>query len=258
MSFLRAWTTLIWLTVRRLIWSANTLMVALPLAACGAFLFFWTQEMQPDDYADHAKIFAQFSNVFVITIFSLFIIPVCALAYATTSIGGDREEQTLLFLLIRPVPRSMVLAAKYVGTLPIVVAVVAGSFYVFCRIMPAPVADEALRLYLPSIVLMSVAYVSLFHLFAVLFRHSTIVALIYSLFMETILGAMPGIIKRVAVNFYGRSMMYELAGDFGVQEPLFFQAVEQSTAQTMLLIFAFGGIILAALIFSRKEYRDLS
>ncbi len=258
MSLLRAWITLIWLTVRRLIWSTNTLMVALPLSACAVFLFVWRRNMDAVVYADYARVFAQFSNVFVITIFSLFVIPVCALAYATTSIGGDREEQTLLFLLIRPVPRALILAAKYIGTLPIVVAVVAGSFYVFCYIMPRPVGDEALRLYLPAIVLMSVAYVSLFHLFAVLFRHSTIVALIYSLFMETILGAMPGIIKRVAVNFYGRSMMYDLARDFGVQEPLFFQGVDVWTAQVTLLAFAIGGIALAMLIFVRKEYRDLS
>ncbi|MDA7977294.1 MAG: ABC transporter permease [Pirellulales bacterium] len=258
MSLLRAWITLIWLTVRRLIWSANTLMVVLPLAACGVFLFVWRHNMEPQEYADYARIFAQFSNVFVITIFSLFVIPVCALAYATTSIGGDREERTLLFLLIRPIPRAMVLAAKFLGTLPIVVSLIGGSFYGFCQIMPAPVADEALRLYLPSVVLMSIAYVSVFHLFAVLFRHSTIIALVYSLSMETILGAMPGIIKRLAVNFYGRSMMYDLARDFGVQEPLFFQAIDTVSAQTMLAVFTIGSMSLATIVFVRKEYRDLS
>lgn len=258
MSGLRAWTTLIWLTVRRLVWSTNTLMVALPLGACAVFLLLWRGEMSPRSFSDYAEIFANFSEVFVITIFALFVIPVCALAYATTSIGGDREEQTLLFLLMRPVPRFMVLAAKFVGTLPIVVAIVAGSFFVFCRIMPRPVGDEALRLYLPSIVLMAVAYVSIFHLFAVLFRHSTIIALIYSLFMETILGAMPGIIKRVAVNFYGRSIMYDVARDFGVEEPLFFQGVDSRTAELTLAILAVGGMALAMVIFSRKEYRDLS
>ena len=45
---------------------------------------------------------------------------------------------------------------------------------------------------------MTLAYVCLFHLFAVAFRHSTIIALVYAVFMEMLLGNMPGIVKRVA------------------------------------------------------------
>ena len=59
---------------------------------------------------------------------------------------------------------------------------------------------------------MTLAYVCLFHLFAVAFRHSTIIALVYALFMELLLGNLPGIVKRVAVNYYGRSIMYDAGG----------------------------------------------
>ena len=66
---------------------------------------------------------------------------------------------------------------------------------------------------------MTIAYVSLFHFFAVTFRHSTIIALIYSLFMELLLGNMPGIVKRVAINYYGRSMMYAAGVHKGLERP---------------------------------------
>ena len=107
---------------------------------------------------------------------------------------------------------------------------------------------------------MTVAYVSLFHLFAVCFRHATIVALIYSLFMEFFLGNMPGIVKRLAVNFYGRSMMYELGAEEGVQapDPEWFVPISVEAGATALWWITAGGLLLALAIFQWREYRDLS
>ena len=38
MTQLRAWLMLVWLSFRRLLWSANSLMALVPLAACLLFL----------------------------------------------------------------------------------------------------------------------------------------------------------------------------------------------------------------------------
>ena len=92
------------------------------------------------------------------------------------------------------------------------------------------------------------------------FRHSTIVALLYALFMEFFLGNVPGIVKRVAVNFYGRSMMYDLGGSEGLVSPdprLFVPISAQASAYALLAV-AFGSLLLGLLIFERREYRDLS
>ncbi len=71
-----------------------------------------------------------------------------------------------------------------------------GSFWLYCRLAGA-VGQVAFSLYLPAVVFMTLAYVCLFHLFAVAFRHATIIALVYALFMEVILGNLPGIVKRL-------------------------------------------------------------
>jgi hypothetical protein len=107
---------------------------------------------------------------------------------------------------------------------------------------------------------MTLAYVCLFHLFAVAFRHSTIIALIYALFMEVILGNLPGIVKRVAVNYYGRSIMYAAGEPEGLKPPPpeWFEPLSVSTATWTLVGIAAGGILLAAVLFSRREYRDLT
>lgn len=255
MKLFRAWTTLLMLSFNRLLWSANTLMVMFPLAGCALFLIWRRYDRLP--FARGA--FNEFSEEFMIFLFTSFVVPVCALAYATTSIGGDREDRTLLFLLVRPVPRWLILLAKLLATLPLVLGLVICSFWVDCR-LAGPVGETAFRLYLTPVLYMTVAYVCLFHLFAVTFRHSTIVALIYSLFMEFLLGNMPGLIKRIAVNFYGRSMMYDLGGIEGLRspDPEWFVPVSAYGAGISLLAIAGSAVLLALVVFSRREYRDLT
>ena len=123
-------------------------------------------------------------------------------------------------------------ARQGLRTLPIVLGLVVGSFYVFC-LLAGPVGEKAFSLYLPAVFYMALAYVGLFHLFAVSVRHSTVIALTYSLFIEWVLGSMPGIVKRVAVNFYGRSMMFDLGQDAGLElpDPAWFVPVTPATAR---------------------------
>jgi ABC-type transport system involved in multi-copper enzyme maturation permease subunit len=254
MRLLRAWTTLVALSFRRLLWSSNTLMVMLPLVGCALFLI-----RRRYDAPEFEENFNDFSTEFMVFLFTSFVVPICALAYATTSIGGDREDRTLLFLLVRPIPRALVLLAKLTATLPLVLGLVVGSYWLYCR-LAGPVGEEAFLLYLPPVFYMTIAYVGLFHLFAVAFRHSTIVALIYALFMEFFLGNMPGIIKRIAVNFYARSMMYDLGSEHGMNapDPAWFVPISATAASQALIGLALGGILLGMWIFSRKEYMDLT
>jgi ABC-2 type transport system permease protein len=254
MKLFRAWLTLASLTFRRLLWSANTLMVLLPLAACLLYVVrrhFDAEEFTTDE-------FRQFSE-FMILVFASFVVPTLALAFGTASIGGDREDRTLVFVLVRPIPRALVLVAKFTATLPLVLGLVVGSFWLYCR-LAGEVGQAAFPLYLPAMIYMTLAYVCLFHLFAVAFRHSTIIALVYALFMELLLGNLPGIIKRVAVNYYGRSILYAAGAERGLPppDPQWFEPLSVWAASWALAGIAVGGLLLAILIFSRREYRDLT
>lgn len=259
MELLRAWLTLFWLSFRRLFWSSSTLMVSLPLAGCALAAFRLQSRVQARAAEDFAHGFDYFSTRFVVVVFATFLVPICALAYGTTSIGGDREDRTLLFLLVRPIPRFLILLAKVFATLPLVTGLVVGSFYLYCRLV-GEVGMVAFHLYLPAMLFMALAYVGLFHFFAVAFKHSTIIALIYALFMEFFLGNMPGIIKRVAVSYYGRSMMYHLGATDGLKPPPaeWFEPVTAQTGAWALAGIALGAVLLALVVFQRREYRDLT
>lgn len=252
MRLVRAWLTLVWLSFRRLLWSANTLMILFPLTGGALFLL----RRRYDRMEDVEAAFNLYSN-FLTLFFASFMIPICALAYGTASIGGDREDQTLLFLLVRPIARPLILLAKFVATLPLAVGLTAATFFVYCRLAGEPGA-LAYQLYLPTILCMTLAYVGLFHLFAVAWRHATIIALVYAVFMELLLGNLPGIIKRIAVNYYGRSLIYAAGAGEGLERPEWFEPISPAIATWALAGIAGGALLLAMLVFERREYRDLT
>ncbi|MGE3409739.1 MAG: ABC transporter permease subunit [Pirellulales bacterium] len=258
---LNSLATLAWLSFRRLLWSMNSLMTlgVMSLCVAGVLVARVTRLLPLVNEGREAAAFELFSERFVIGIFTTLVVPLVALAFATTSIGGDREDRTLLFLLVRPIPRWLILLAKTVATLPLALGITVGGYFLLCRIA-GPAGERAWPLFLPAILLMTLAYVGLFHLLAVLFRHATIIALVYALFVEAFLGHMPGIVKRVAVSFYGRSMMFEVGQSAGLESPpsAWFVPIASASASLALLAIAAGGVLLALLIFQRKEYRDLT
>lgn len=254
MRLFRAWMVLAWLSFGRLLWSANTLMLLFPLAGCALFVL----RRHFDRISDPRTAFQSFSD-FVMIVLAAFIVPICAVAFGTTSIGGDREDHTLVFLLVRPIPRVLVLWAKFVATLPLAMGFVTGIFFLCCWIA-GPVCERAFDLYLHPLLGMTVAYVCLFHLFAVAFRHATIIALVYALFMELLLGNLPGIVKRVAVNYYGRSLIYAAGKADGLKtpDPSWFEPISESAANWALIGISFFSLLAAMIVFERREYRDLT
>jgi ABC-2 type transport system permease protein len=105
---------------------------------------------------------------------------------------------------------------------------------------------------------LSAAYVGLFQFFAVLVRHATIAALAYAFFVETIVGNMPGMAQRMAISSYARAWIFESAEAAG--RPFaargIYSPVAAETAMLVLSVVALGAPLLAAALFSRREYRD--
>ena len=102
------------------------------------------------------------------------------------------------------------------------------------------------------------AYLALFHLFAVVFRHPTMLALVYALFMELFVANLPGSIKRLAINYYGRSLLYGLGTVDGLKTPRGFEVIPVAQAYWTLAGITAGCLIVAFLVFEWKEYRDVS
>lgn len=242
------------LAFRRLLWSTSTLMLLFPITACGLFLV----QRRFGVGSAPVQSFQGFSQ-FLLIAFAGFVVPLVSLTFGTAGLGGDREDRTLLFLLVRPLGRGLILSAKFAATLPLVLGITCGSFYIYCRLAGSAGA-VAYGAYLPAVICMSLAYTAVFHLFAVLFRFATVASLVYAVFIEILLGNLPGIIKQVAISYYGRSMMFDAGVEHGLAspDPDWFEPMTGDEGRTILLSITAAALVLAWGVFRTREYRDVA
>jgi ABC-type transport system involved in multi-copper enzyme maturation permease subunit len=203
--------------------------------------------------------FFVFANWVVFSVFVGFLLPIWSLSFATEALGGEREGQSLVWLLTRPLPRWSIYLAKFLGLLPWTLALNLGGFALLCILAGRP-GHLAFRLFWPAVLAGTLAFSSLFHLMGALFRRAAVVALVYAFFLETILGTMPGYMKRISVGFYTRCLMFDEAAGYGVQveKPSIYLPVSGPTAWMVLVGVTIVLLGLGMVIFARREYQDLA
>jgi ABC-2 type transport system permease protein len=203
--------------------------------------------------------FFVFSNWIIFSVFLSFLLPIWSLSFATDSIGGEREARTLIWLLVQPLGRPSLYLAKFVALVPYSLALNLGGFGLLC-VAAGSAGRPAFQLFWPAVACGTFAFCSLFHLIGALFRRPAVVAIVYSFFLETILGNMPGYMKRISIGYYVRCMMFERAQGYGIQpeKPSIYLPVDGATAAAVLMGATVGFLVLGMAVFSRSEYQDLA
>jgi hypothetical protein len=231
-----------------------------------------------------------FCEEVVLRMVGIFFLPVVTLIFGTGALGDDRDEKSLIYLLVRPLPRSGVFLGKLAAVVPLALFFTLGGLwflYFVAQVSGEPLGSlgvveregpgvvgrgspevvgrgspevtggwEGPGMYLPALLLGSLAYLALFHFLAAAFRHSTLLAIAYVFFVEVFLGRVPGIMKRVSISFYTSCMVYDAALPLGVgpSSPKTFLPVDGAAARSVLLLIACGFTLLGALYFARREY----
>jgi ABC-type transport system involved in multi-copper enzyme maturation permease subunit len=202
--------------------------------------------------------FLVFSYGVVFSLFLTFLLPIWSLSFATEAIGGERENNSLVWLLTRPLPRWSIYLGKFVALLPWSIGLNVGGFALMCLAAGRPGA-EAFRLFWPAILAATFTFTALFYLMGACFRRPAVAAIVYSFCLEIVLGNMPGYMKRVSVGFYARCMMFEAAESYGVQpdNPGVFLPVGGTTALVVLIGATVALLALGTVIFSRAQYKEV-
>jgi ABC-2 type transport system permease protein len=206
----------------------------------------------------HSSGFAIFSHWGVFLLFLSFLLPLFNLSFATEALGGERENNSLIWLLSRPLPRPAIYLAKFMALLPWTLGLNLGGFALLC-LAGGEAGRLAFRLYWPAVLAATLAFSSLFYLMGALFRRPAVAAIVYAFFLEVILGNMPGYLKRVSIGFYTRCMMFDAAFSFGVQpeRPDIFLPVEGTTALFVLLGLTISLLGIGIVVFSRSQYQEV-
>lgn len=203
--------------------------------------------------------FLVYSSFVVFFLFLSFLLPLWSLSFATEALGGERESNSLVWLLTRPLSRPAIYLAKFVALLPWSLGLNLAGFALLCLAGGRP-GLLALRLFWPAVLCGALAFSALFLLFGAWARRPAVMALVYSFFLEVVFGNMPGYLKRISISFYTHCMMYGAAQDYGVQpeKPSIFLPVSGATALGVLLGLTVGLLALGMFVFARTEYHEVS
>ncbi|MBA4187215.1 MAG: hypothetical protein C0467_04270 [Planctomycetaceae bacterium] len=201
--------------------------------------------------------FMNFSRWVILGAYFGFVLPMFTLAYASAAFGTERESRSLVWVMTRPMPRSAIYLAKFVGTLPWCVLFALGGFGALC-LAGGDYGHRAFPLYWPAAAAGTVAFSALFHLVGALFRRPVVVGLVYVFFFEALVAALPGSLKLLSLTFYSRSLMYNAATEVGYPAGMmdFSQPESSSTAWFVLGIATISLTVLGTWLFARLEYRD--
>jgi ABC-2 type transport system permease protein len=144
------------------------------------------------------------------------LLPLVALIYASGIIRDEQEEQTITYLLIRPIPKSLIYIVKLaamVTTTILLTAILTMLTYATIYFSADDDIDEVLlRCLIAGSIhsLAIVAYCSLFGLMSLLTSRSLIVGIIYTVLVEGVLANMPFGIRLFTIIYYTRLIAYRM------------------------------------------------
>jgi ABC-2 type transport system permease protein len=199
------------------------------------------------------------------TFLPIVLIPVTCLLYSSGMIQDEIEDQTLTYLLIRPVPRTLLYLMRLLATylVTVVLALIFAVLTAICvwwgsdEMLPA-LRDRVLPL-LVIFVLAVFVYTAVFGCLSLYFRRLLAMGIAYLVIFEGFLSTVDFIIRKVTVTFYFRLLTLNWidsshARRWGIvlTDPSTPSSIE--AVVTMIL----GGIALAVvgmLVFRTTEYK---
>jgi ABC-2 type transport system permease protein len=207
------------------------------------------------------------------------LLPLVALLYGSGIVQDEQEDQTLTYLLIRPIRRWAIYTVKVLATLTTTAALAA----VFTALTYAAIyagAGVALEDVLPRCskavgihALTVVTYSCQFGFISLLTRRTLVLGFLYAAFFEGLLANLPFSVRLLTVIYYARliayrSLDFRITGPGGFREDLAAEAWQLDvradpslldhptllTCLTVLLAVSVLGTALGAYLFSRREF----
>jgi ABC-2 type transport system permease protein len=207
------------------------------------------------------------------------LLPFVALLYASGVILDEQEEQTITYLLVRPIPKWALYIVKLLATLTMTVCLVAvfTTITYIAIFFGAGATGENIPLRcLKTIAIHSlavIAYCSLFGLLSLVTTRILVVGIVYAAVIEGMLANLPFGIRLVTVIYYARVIAYRTMAfivpgrrgtdkDFAAeawqfdirQDPTLAEHPSISTCVTVLLVASLVCTLLAAWLCSRREF----
>jgi ABC-2 type transport system permease protein len=152
------------------------------------------------------------------------LLPLVALLYASGIIQDEQEDQTITYLLTRPISKWLIyavkMAATWTTTVLLVIALTVLTFLAIYVGSGAQLADVSYRCFVASTVLSLavIAYCSLFGLMSLFTKRILVVGVLYTAIVEGFLATLPFSVRMITIIYYVRLIAYRVL-DFVVIWP---------------------------------------
>jgi ABC-2 type transport system permease protein len=206
---------------------------------------------------------ASLEFAFVFNLIPHALVPLAALLYAAGIIQDEVEEQTLTYLLLRPLPRWALYLVKLLATLVVTVALTAvfttATLAVIALMGSNPTAGlvgRALKI-AGLLALAQVGYCGLFGLLGLLTRRSLLVGVGYIVIFEGVLASLDTVIRRLTVMYYFRVLALRWLEPADGKEWMIDLATAPGARACVLTLLGVGLVtaVVAALLFASREFR---
>jgi ABC-2 type transport system permease protein len=200
-----------------------------------------------------------YSALMVIAYLHLMLLSV-TLFYGTHLINAEVEERTITYLLIRPVPRPLLVLGKYLTYLIAAFLLLVPSMLLTWVILEASDGLGGFGRHLPYVLwdvcvlfLGSMAYGALFLLFGTALRRPIMAGLFFAVVWEVVVTYIPGRFGKFTILHYLLSLLPHSTVQRGVQS--LFQSMTSKPASVVVLLLVSAVFLgLAMFLFSRREY----
>jgi ABC-2 type transport system permease protein len=192
------------------------------------------------------------------------LVPLTALVYASGMIQDEIEEQTITYLLIRPLPKWSIYVAKLLATMIVTIGLTAAFTAVTFLVIGWGQADywssgglsrmfKTMALFALSLT----AYCALFGLMSMMMRRAILLGILYIIVLEGFMGNIDFVIRKCAVVYHFRVMAVrwmELGHADKFQIDL---ATAPSLRDSLLVLLGtfLTSAVLAALLMNTREFR---
>jgi ABC-2 type transport system permease protein len=199
-----AWLTWRQLFARRRAWLAGAVMV-LPF-----LLTFFYRFASEDREGDRLNFLLGLNRELVLAV----LLPLTAVIFGTTAFGGEVEDGTLLYLLVRPVRRWTVVLVKFaVATLVSAAIVSVSVLLAWFALRNAELPGAFAKGFVTATIVGAALYCALFAYLGLVTRRGLVVGLVYTIVFENILARnLPGV-KWLSVREYAMSLAQWAGGD---------------------------------------------
>jgi ABC-2 type transport system permease protein len=191
-----------------------------------------------------------------------FSVPVLGVFYGTSLIADEVEDKTITYLFTRPIPRGAVLLGKYLAYLACTVFVVLPSV-VIVWVVVIPIGGHLSENFIDMVKdlgLLAVGlaiYGAVFAFIGAAIKRPLLVGLLFVLFWEPTMLALPGYFKRFTVAYYLQGLVPQaMPNDSAASlvQSIFREIPTPSESVIWMTVMGVGFLWLAARIVGNKEY----